>query len=183
MDYEIETYKQDGLEIGIFYDDLGHHMYDDLWYDVNFISNHREYRSEGQFKELSDIPDGYEIVNVFAYIHGGIALSTSKHSCQWDSGFFGFLVFKKGEFGDDNIGVEGFVKEWTAILNNHIYAYIITDDTLETLSASGCFTDMDYMKEIINEEIAGILHDKKLRKQNKIKTYIKHNVPLQKRTA
>jgi hypothetical protein len=118
----------------IFYDECSSYLYDDLWEnDVTFLSNHRDYRSQGDNKNF-DIEEvietqgacldkGYTFAVVNAYIHSGIALSLSKFDCQWDSGLFGLLIFREGEFGKDNIGLEGFIRSWAAILNGEIYGF------------------------------------------------------------
>ncbi len=125
----------------VWCDDGSEYIYDDLWEEVSFISHHRDYDSKGELKDHGtlDIDTNiYEIVPVTAYIHSGIALTvdTSNNypfNCQFDSGLFGFLVFKKGEFGVNNIGLEGFVRSWAALLNGEVYGF-----TIETISSCNC---------------------------------------------
>ena len=118
------------------YDDCGYDFYDEHFDPVTFISNHRDYSSKGELShlELDNVIDAYEnggtindmeIVPINSYIHGNIALSLDQFDCPWDSGVFGFLLFKKGEFGKDNRGLKGFIRSWEALLNGEIYHFIL----------------------------------------------------------
>lgn len=189
MSYTIENYNKDGFEVTIGYDDHAEYMFDELWHGVSFISNHRDYADKGDMSHIriealmeGDIPEGYEVAKVNAYIHGGIALSLGDFSCPWDSGVFGFLLFKTGEFGDDNQGLEGFVKHWTAILNGHIYYFTIENET-EIIESCNGFDCMDYMKEEIDSIINSMVKYDEKQRVNRLKAQIKHKVPLDKRIA
>ncbi len=115
------------LELNIDYDLDASYLYDDLWEnsEVSFISNHRDYKSEGELKNLDigefSLPDGYDFMPVNAHIHSGIALSLTSFNDRWDSGIFGYIVFKKGEFGDNNEGLKNFVAHWSQVLNGEVY--------------------------------------------------------------
>jgi hypothetical protein len=182
-----------GVTVKLGYDQDCHWMYDELWYDVTFISNHRDYADKGNLSHLTiehildnDIPEGYEAVPVSAYIHGGIALTVSEtgypFNCRWDSGTFGFLLFKTGEFGNNNIGLDGFVKHWQAVLNGEIYYYIIEDEN-DVIESCGGYDDYDDMKNDIDSIIEGIIKERKVKRQERLKTMIRHRVPLEKRIA
>ena len=134
----------DKLTFKMNYDeDCGYscHLFDDLWQNVSFISNHRDYNDKGENDNydiddlldddgelLSEI-DGMLIVPVSAYIHGGIALSLGSLSCPWDSCVFGLLLFKNGEFGENNRGLTGFIHGWSELLNNNVYSFQIEERT------------------------------------------------------
>jgi len=159
MNYTIENYNKDGFEVIIGYDDYAEHMFDDLWHGVSFISNHRDYADKGDMSHIriesildGDIPEGYEVAKIHAYIHGGISLSLGSFSCPWDSGVFGFLLFKTIE--DEN----------------------------EVLESCGGFDDMDYMEKEIESILKGLKEDKHRQRLDKVKTLIKNRVPLQKRS-
>ncbi len=140
---EVLTAKTEKHLLTVWYDD-SKYMYDEIWNEVSFISNHNDYDDKGpnshlRIEELidGDIPEGLEIVPIRAYIHSGIALSIAgdkyQFDCPFDSGMFGFLVFNKGEFGSKNRGLEGFVRSWAALLNGEVYGF-----TLESISSCKC---------------------------------------------
>jgi len=189
---EIENYTTNGYKVTIEYDECSW-LYDELWQGVSFISNHRHYCDAGELSHIriesileGDIPEGYECVPVTAYIHGQIALTVSNtgypFNCRFDSGTFGFLLFKTGEFGKDNCGLEGFVNHWQAVLNGNIYYFTIEDD-IEVLESCGGFDDMDYMKKEIDSIINSMVEYDKKQRVNRLKAQIRHKVPLDKRIA
>jgi hypothetical protein len=180
---KIETIVRDGVTCEIWHDDYCHYMYDELWDEVTFISNHRDYSSQGQHSNLDIqdcidgiLPDGFESVPVNAYIHSGIALCLGSFECPWDSGVFGFLVFKKGEFGENNIGLKGFVKHWNSVLMGEVYGFTIDDG-----DSIGGFVGYDYVIEEANDAIDNHIKQIKKRKVEKLKVLIKNRVPLEKR--
>jgi hypothetical protein len=122
----VEVIKIDANKrIVIWYDDMSDYMYEELWQEITFITNHRDYKSQGPLadSELEDIDlEIHDIVPITAYIHSGIALYIG-HSrpCEFDSGCLGHIIFKKGEFGDNNRGLKPFVNNWASILNGQIY--------------------------------------------------------------
>lgn len=187
----IEEYTDKGFKVITGYDDSSW-MYDELWDGVSFISNHRGYADEGEMSHIrieslmeGNIPKGYEIAPITAYIHGGIALTASKNdsypfNCQWDSGLFGFILFKTGEFGDNNIGLEGFVNYWEAILNGNIYYFTIEDEN-DIIESCGGFSDMDDMKKEIDNLIDSMVKYQDKQRVEKLKAMIRHKAPLEKR--
>jgi len=190
---KIEEYNDRGYEVTIGYDDHAHYMYDELWYDVSFISNHRDYADKGPMSHIriealmeGDIPEGYECVPVKAYIHGRIALTVNPNegypfTCPWDTGMLGFVLFKTGEFGENNIGLEGFVAHWQSCLNGDIYYFTIEDQNGEFVESCGGFDDMDYMKKEIDSIVDSMVQIDNEARVAKLKAQIKHRVPLEKR--
>lgn len=183
----IEEIEQNRFKVITGYDEC-HWLFDELWENgVSFISNHRDYADKGELSHIriealmdGDIPQGYEAVKVYAYIHGNIALSVNKFNCPWDSGFMGYLLFKTGEFGENNIGVEGFIRHWQAVLNGEIYFFTIEDEN-QMIESCGGFDDYDYMKKEIDSIINSMLQLEHKKKVERLKTMIKHRVPLEKR--
>ena len=186
----METYKQNGFSVNIEHDDSCY-FYDDLWQGVSFISNHRDYVCEGELSHFTlehvmnnELPDDIVAIPVRAYIHGRIALTVSDtgypFNCRFDSGTFGYLLFKTGEFGKDNIGLEGFVKHWQAVLNGDIY-YFVIEKNGEVIDSCGGFDDIDYMKEEITSIINNTIKYEKLEKIKRLKAMIKNRVPLHRR--
>jgi len=157
----------------VSYDDCGIDIEDELFNgdDLTFISTNRNYSSYGTEKnfdiddmvELLKTNSEYEAVKIYAYIHGGISLSLNKFSCSFDSGVFGFLLFKKGEFGEDNKGVESFVKTFNSLLSNEVYRVDLVEyeecnlgGTHRTIIESMCgiygYADCDSMLDEVVKE-------------------------------
>lgn len=191
---KVETIEHNGIKCEIWHDDTAHYMYDELWDGVTFISNHRDYKNAGEYDNLStndcidgNLPDGFEAVPISAYIHGGIALSLGSFNCPWDSGVFGFLVFKKGEFGEDNQGLEGFVTHWNHVLMGEVFGFTILDDNGESSDLEGAciggYAGYDCVIEEAKEAIDYHITQLKAMKQDKLKVLIKNRVPLEKRQA
>ena len=129
----IETWIHENKKITLNYDEHCQYLYEDLWQDeVTFISNHREYDSQGPLKtyDLEEIDlEEYEIIPITAYIHSGVALYIGNcKPCPWDSGCFGHIIFKKGIFGENNQGLKSFVSEWENILNGQVFWIGIYDE-------------------------------------------------------
>ena len=70
------------------------------------------------------------IVPIWAYQHGMVSLERSP-SCQWDSGFLGFVVLRKGAFKgrDYDKVIDSYLREWTSYFNNEAYAYSLKVDS------------------------------------------------------
>lgn len=189
----IEEYNDRGYKVTLGYDDHAHWMYDELWYDVSFISNHRDYANQGELKDLTiedvmegNVPEGYQAVPVKAYIHGQVALTVNPNegypfTCPWDTGMLGFVLFKDGEFGEDNVGLKGFVRHWQACLNGDIYFFMIEDQTGEVVESCGGFDDFDYMKDEAQQLVDTYVQIDNEARVAKLKAQIKHRVPLEKR--
>lgn len=133
----IETITlSDKYDFELYYSDLAEHLLDDLWDNVNFVSNRRDFHSTvdrnlddliGEDGKLLTEIDGLVVVPVFGYEHGSIALSLGEFGCKWDSGLFGVLLFEKGEFGENNQGLKGFIRGWCDLINGNVYDYIIIE--------------------------------------------------------
>lgn len=174
---KIETLKiNDKYDFELWYDDFSHQFYDELWInDITFISNNRDYKSQGKFSdfdldnydnigEFIDL-DEYEVIPINSYIHGGIALSMKydyPFNCPFDSGVFGLLVFKKGEFGIDNCGLESFINSWQCLLNGEVYGFSIIKKTAceccenvsyDVIDSCGGFYGYNDRNELLNSMI------------------------------
>jgi hypothetical protein len=171
--------------LSIYHDDDASFDLDAHFDGVSFISNHKDTDSintdllpfdltlgeivSGDNKKIK----GYETVKVTSYIHGDISLTadpspSGQFNCRFDSGTFGFLVFKKGELGVDNIGVNGFVKGWENMINGRVYLFIVEDkESGEVVESCGgfigdCLRDSGIDEGIEDEELckALLLHPK-----------------------
>jgi len=121
----------------VSYDDDNPGLDDLFQCDVTFISNHRDFKNHGPQSEiemenlinskgvLKKSFQGYKIVSIHALIHGQYALSLNPFSCKFDSGIFGALLFKVGEFGKKDCGLEGFIRGMESLINGEIFYYTI----------------------------------------------------------
>lgn len=78
--------------------------------------------------------DEYWHIPYYAYIHGGVALSTKQFSCPWDSGCCGIACININkyikEFGewDENVAmgiINAELETYTKYLNGEVYGYVI----------------------------------------------------------
>lgn len=110
---------------------------------------------------------------VYAYIHGGVALSTGAFSCPWDSGQSGFiyvnkatalswhggkiLTAKKREQTLKNL--RAIVESFGAWVNGECYGYSVEDADGETLDSCWGFVGYDYAAESAREAFAHCLKE------------------------
>ena len=104
QELELTRMEYQGFTIVIGYDEFPDDPRE--WDNLGTIySNHRRYDPDGHsIKELEDWEtgeinlDGYYYMKVYAYIHGGISLSTirkGQFADMWDSGLFGVIAVEK----------------------------------------------------------------------------------------
>lgn len=87
------------------------------------------------------------ILPLYAYIHGGVALSTDSFSCQWDSGQAGWAIITQSKSDEMGFGsftleqlheaIKSEVKEYHHFLNGEVYGYEVSDGEGEILDT--CF--------------------------------------------
>lgn len=136
------------------------------------------------FYDMSDIVNkpGVISLNVYAYIHGGIALSTTPFSDPWDSGQSG-VIYVDGadvlkEFGRKRMTpalrkkVEGVLRSEVEVygqyVNGEVYGYGIVDEaTGETVGSLWGIYGSDYAKKEAKDEIDAITRSPKTRKRSK----------------
>lgn len=111
--------------------------------------------------------DGY-IVPVWGYEHGNIAFSTSPFSCQFDSGFYGFMYYSEsllksewwGKKSPEEISkhTDAVLEEYQAYVNGEGVYYNITPvDSAESVWGCGGFYSMDYALQSAREEIDSLV--------------------------
>ena len=120
----------------------------------------REGHEQGDFES-----SGYLVFPVFAYIHSGIALSTSPFSCRWDSGQIGFAVLSRAdilkEYGWKRITrerrerlhryLQNELAEIQAYANGEVYGYIIEDEEGNEVESCWGFYSEDDCREQAEE--------------------------------
>lgn len=144
-------------------------------------------------KYIKEDLGGVIILPLFLFDHSGISISTGIQ-CRWDSGKVGFIYCTqndiKEDWGDREDGperarklLEGEVKTYNEYLTGEVYGYRIFYDDCEIESCYGFYGD-DCKKEMVSD--AKSLVDFAVKRINKkrfekIKTMIRHKVPLLKR--
>lgn len=161
--------------------------------ELIFLSNHRDYADQNSKNSLNDYCDiegdfsikyikqcfpGCEVIPINAYIHSGIALSLGEFSCRWDSGLFGVLIFKRGEFGENNRGLKGFVESWSQWLNGEIYGYVIEDSEGVEVDSCWGFIGHEHCETEAKEQLKYFKSEAHKARLNKVKQWVKNRVPL-----
>lgn len=171
-DYKIEEKTEEAkYSIKIFHDDCIEDPHD-LRDDIAWYSNHRDYRFEGNLKDLKTDDDRgiddftnfydflealneskeYKYYPIYAFIHSGIALSTEPFTgpdARWDSGMFALARVKRldTEEATDEV-FKGDFKDMEAYIIGEIYGFKILDETGMIVECIG-----GYQGENIEEDI------------------------------
>jgi hypothetical protein len=106
---------------------------------------------------------------VYAYSHGGLTISTSPYSCQWDSGPIGFIYitreqikdwghdwkyFTKGRKQQIKEWLEATVKVWDQYLTGDVYGFELVE------SAEECEEEIDSCWGIYGREEIQLMTEK-----------------------
>lgn len=166
--YLIETEEYKGYTINVYYDEIAD--YNDCDHLGTFYTNVPRYL-DPDGHEIDEILDEngkvenaeYVYVIVYAYIHSGIALSTSRNKYPftdpWDSGVGGIMAVSKEQvkkmYGHkivtkkdrertlDTLTAE--VRELNAYCQGDVYGYVIHDENNNEIdSCWGYVGDIDY---------------------------------------
>ena len=158
----IETIKYKNHTIAIVYDDSPDNPRD--WDNFGtIVAFHDRYRlgdktklNRDDFGSFEDLQNFIEqqlgaicVLPVYMYEHGGVALSTSGFSCQWDSGQIGFIYCTKDNLkrmGSEAMRIEK-VKEYLeheietygSYLNGQVFAFRIYNEQGEMIDSCGGF--------------------------------------------
>lgn len=105
------------------------------------------------------IEDGSLIgLPVYAYIHGGVTISTGAFSCPWDSGQCGFVYCKASDAEDEWAGdphfranairvLSGEVKTFDQYLRGDIYGYVIEGKDGDVVDSCWGFYGIEHAEE------------------------------------
>jgi hypothetical protein len=138
----------------------------------------------------------YFILPLYLYDHSGITMSTGGFSCSWDSGQVGFIYVSKErareEYGFKRLTKERVqkvyeylnseVKTYAAYLEGDVYGYTIEGPDIDD-SCWG-YIGPDGEGSALSEALSNVVAHKESRvdsRIDKIKTWIKNQVPLLKR--
>lgn len=143
-------------------DDNAGHMV--CWHNRYDLGDKHGFADPDDFEETAREWSGDEriavILNVYAYEHGGITVSTSPFSCRWDSGQVGYIYLTRGdclkEWGYKRLNaarraklyeyMRGEVSTYDQYLTGDVYGYQIVGGANHGDSCWG-FYGLDYVKE------------------------------------
>lgn len=161
MNTEIETININGYNVEIRHDDWQENPREYGYCTSTLVTAHRRY-TFGEEKltgyagsivadfeaHLNDEELSHKDIiclEVYLYEHGGVALSTSPFTCQWDSGQLGYIYEKRSD-----IRAEFGVKRISPKLEQKIFDRL--DSEIETL---GYWANGDVYCYSINDETCG----------------------------
>jgi len=194
MKNEIIKYK--GHDIEIFPDDYPESPND--WHneDQFIVYDHRDLTVERDGFDPQDIfnfvyknnwklYNGYYAFPLYAYIHSGIVLSVGSHNfpdAQFDVSFKGFVLIKRERGSYTSLqafkAAKRLTNVWNDYLEGNVWGYFS-----DAGSCSGYYgyNGKEHMIEEAKEEIDTLLILNLRDRFKKVKTYIRHHVPLHKR--
>jgi hypothetical protein len=115
--------------------------------DTRYVLGTKAVTQDEMDRIAEDIESGKLIgLPVYAYIHSGIALSTGKFSCPWDSGQSGFVYMKAEDapsYGEPEAALRSMVETVGQILNGEVYGYEIVDEQGEHVDSCWGFVGFD----------------------------------------
>lgn len=143
-------------------------------FDIDEIFEHIEETNVWEWGE-------YKLLPLFAYIHSGISLSTSR-VCQWDSSLVG-LIFVSKEFETDKQDrlADNLLSDWNTYLMGDVWRYeILSKDDEQVDALSGIYEYENALEEAKHQVDWEVKEDiKKFFTRKKIE--IKNRIPLSKR--
>lgn len=156
----------------------------------------KEYEELVEAKIEARLEKYYFILPLYLYDHSGITMNTGGLSCSWDSGQVGFIYVTK-ERAREQYGFKRLTKErvqkvyeyldsevktYAAYLEGDVYGYIIEGENIND-SCWG-YIGPDGEGSALSEALSNVVAHKESRvdrRIDKIKTWIKNQVPLLKR--
>lgn len=136
---------------------------------------------------------GMIILPLYLYDHSGLTMNTVGFHCPWDSGQVGYVyahpVSVRKEHGWKRISprrreklikwMRGEVETYDQYLTGEVYGYIVTSpDGDDEDSCWGFYGDTKYVKREAESVADWFARDESRRKQNTLKAWIRHHVPL-----
>ncbi|GFD70986.1 hypothetical protein KUL113_04060 [Tenacibaculum sp. KUL113] len=167
------------------------------WPSTNWdAAGTKEYQELVEAKIAARLEKYYFMLPLYLYDHSGITMNTSGFSCSWDSGQVGFIYVSK-ERAREQYGFKRLTKErvqkvydyldsevktYASYLEGNVYGYVIEGGDIDD-SCWG-YVGPDGEGWALSEALAILATHKKQRVESrvdKIKTWIKNQVPLLKR--
>jgi hypothetical protein len=109
----------------------------------------------------------YFSLPVFAYIHGAVALSLGKFSCDWDSGQSGIIYATKADLAREaghkrwcaatriwaERNAQALIAEVGQILNGDVYGFQILDDNNDCVDSCFGYVGREYAEQAAQESL------------------------------
>lgn len=148
--------------------------------DNRYVSGDERIR-EGHEEDDFVNDSRYLVFDVYAYIHGGVALSVSPFYCPWDSGKIGFAVISREtiekELGWKRITSERLRKleqaylrseleTYTAYLNGEVFGFVVETEDGEVLDSCWGYYDRDDCEQTARDTLAYFQSKENERAQN-----------------
>lgn len=162
------------------------HFHRDCWIENDVISenNLREWYNGEKISQSTN----YFIFAVSAYIHSGVVLSLENtfpsDGYGWDTSHVGAVLVDKKEAKTKKQAykiAKSVVDEWNEYLSGDVYGFVV--DEGEGDSCGGFYGDYKYAIEEAKNSIDCMVKENVKKHGEKLKAYIKNNVPLEKREA
>lgn len=132
---------------------------------------------------------------VFAYIHSGVSLSLERYDflcpgehLRYDVSFKGFALIQKNEHVKDSEEAykiaQSLLNEWNDYLSGNVYGFITEDSNGNGIDSCWGFYGDPETSGLIDEAKSSIDYEigNRMKKRiDKVKTFIRNNVPLEKR--
>jgi hypothetical protein len=148
-----------------------------------------------ELKEICKRKDVYSLP-LYLYDHSGITISTGPFSCPWDSGQVGYIFVERDrflkEFGFKKMTkkakeileahLESEVEDYDNYLTGEVYGYMVEDE--EGNCVDSCWGYNGESKYALEEGVSvakAIIRNDIKEHLKKLKVWIKHRVPLDKR--
>jgi len=134
---------------------------------------------------------------LYLYDHSGITMNTTGYSCSWDSGRVGTIAVSRKdirkEYGVKRVSpklvklIEGVlvdeVKLYDDYLRGEVFELSIEDEEGNVVDSCGGFYGYDCVLSEAKDMLNYYVKKEQKAKLQKLKAYIKNNVPLEKRVA
>lgn len=143
-------------------------------FDIDEIFEHIEETNVWEWGE-------YKLLPLFAYIHSGISLSTSR-VCQWDSSLVG-LIFVSKEFETDKQDrlAGNLLSDWNTYLMGDVWRYEILSKDSEQLDALSGIYGYEYALEEAKSQVDWEVKNAIKNFFERKKIEIKNRIPLYRR--
>ena len=167
--YRIEVWYDNDTEI--FWNDIQYYLTEN---NIEIFSNLSRYslakneqRYQGNAEELEQ--KGYDLRPIYAYIHGGVALSLGRggqFSDQWDSGLAGVAAVKGKFTPEQEEALKHYIEDYNKLEDSTIYGFTIYDENDEVVDSCGGFINSVSDESTADDMLSNISDEYGITKNN-----------------